>query len=372
MRIFTLALALVCCLPTQQDANAKKNKFRAEIKTRGIINCFPKGLMRKKKKKPVTCETSAVLFDGKQVFFGSDKRITGKKRSAVFTMPYTKKGLQTNARRYQLPFKKGKKYEDFTISPDRKYGFAITGFDRIKKRKRSWDKYNRFFYWKIGSKDIRMFPSSRWDKTTRTIPLRRRISRVLRNNEFPYGVPYYKIEGLAAIPGNRLLFGIREWGAKYYAFQYSVKIVSMSYTVSPEGLKLNDDAKVIYDFSTRAVKKLRKRVALSSLEYNPADGYLYMLTSYETSSTAKGLGAYLWRIKLRHIHRNKAAKIAKQPDGEYLLFAHKAEGMTFLDPHTLLVIHDDDRVFGQKPVKDPRTEFYRERHQAAYTIVHIK
>ena len=54
-----------------------------------------------------------------------------------------------------------------------------------------------------------------------------------------------------------------------------------------------------------------------------------------------------------------------------LLFAHKAEGVTVLDSHRVLIIHDDDRVVGRKHVENPETQFFRQANQAAYTIVEL-
>ena len=51
------------------------------------------------------------------------------------------------------------------------------------------------------------------------------MKRALANDAHPQGPAYWKVEALAAIPGNVLLFGIREVGESYKVFEYSVAAV---------------------------------------------------------------------------------------------------------------------------------------------------
>lgn len=360
---------------TKEQKLASTGPFVAVVKRRGLVDCFPAGTMRAKRRGvPATCETSAVLFDGKHVLMASDKDIPGTGRSAVFQLDYDASKpflLPQSSRRYRThkAFLASRKYEDMTVAPNGRLFFATTGFDRVKANGK-WDKYNRLLYWWKGQRKVHVLKASLRDPKTGRIPLRDRIGKLLRNAEFPNGMPYFKVEGLAALPGNKLLFGIREWGGHYKAFQYSIKLLAMSYHVDKRGIvRLRNDGQLVYDFSLRAIKTLDKRVALSSLEYDRFHKQLYLLTSYETTSTARGLGAYLWRLSLSDIKRNRPATLAKTPAGKPLHFAHKAEAITVIDKRTLLVVHDDDRVLGSLPVRDPTRDFVRKRHQAAYTFV---
>lgn len=358
--------------PKQRARAAKVGVAKAKIWHRGIIQCFPTGLKRKKGKL-ANCETSAVVYDGREVFVASDKRIPGRLRSSVLRLPLTLtyKGPSLGLVRYMLHkgIKKAKKFEDASLSPDGRFVFLSTGFDRVRKDGR-WDRYNRLFYWPTGrAKEARLFVASRRDPKTGKIPLRTMLRKALANTEFPKGAPYFKIEGLAAIPGNKLLFGVREWGHHYRAFYYSIKLIAISYERRGEILHLKDDARLIYDFSTRARKIVRRTVALSSIEYDRFHKRLLLLTSYETSETARGLGAFLWSMPLSAIKTNQPPTLFRTPKGKPLHFAHKAEAVTVIDKNYILVFHDDDRVFGNKLIKDPTKDFFRARHQAAYTFI---
>lgn len=57
--------------------------------------------------------------------------------------------------------------------------------------------------------------------------------------------------------------------------------------------------------------------------------------------------------------------------GEYLEFAHKPEGIAIIEQNRFFIVHDDDRIVGQK---EPQSEnqFYRKPHQAAYNELKIK
>ena len=53
------------------------------------------------------------------------------------------------------------------------------------------------------------------------------------------------------------------------------------------------------------------------------------------------------------------------------MFAHKGEGVAVINKKRVIIIHDDDRVLGRENIENPETQFSRQPHQAAYTIVDI-
>ena len=52
-----------------------------------------------------------------------------------------------------------------------------------------------------------------------------------------------------------------------------------------------------------------------------------------------------------------------------LHFAHKAEGLAVISDTRIVVIHDDDRILGRANVEHETTQFSREPHEAAYSVV---
>jgi hypothetical protein len=371
--------------------------FIAKLKGGGKFDCFPKGLSRKRGKKrgkPVYCETSAAAYAGGLLWFASDKKIPGANRSSVFTMPHQAdmQSLSNAAPNYKLHpnWRSTKKIEDLAVSPDGRYLLATSAFDRFLPQNTKWDKFNRLLYHRVGDQEVNLFRESQRKPDTNSIPLRSCLARALANKEYPSGVPYFKIEGLAIIPGQRILFGVREWGAHYRTFEYSVKIISASYQLDAHQFSLQGDCHLVYDFSLRAAQKIGRKLGLSSLEYNRHDGLLYMLTSFEEDDpNSPKLGAYLWRLSLPDLHQNRPATLARLPNGQPLRFDHKAEGLAIIDPHTLLIIHDDDRVMHKHSTRATHTKspmiqgksdiqantatkiFGREPHQAAYHFIEL-
>jgi hypothetical protein len=223
--------------------------------------------------------------------------------------------------------------------------------------------------WPVGNPDaVKVVASSTVDGVTSSVDLRAKFAQALKNDQFPEGMPYFKTEGLAAIPGNKLLFGIRELGAKYDNFDYAVKIVSVSYTIENGAMTLADDFALVYDY----MPWVQQQIALSSLEYDKYGDRLYLLTSYETAETDEGLGGYLWTLSLADMNAGNAPAVVLGDPLTPLTFAHKAEGIAVLGKNRVLVIHDDDRVLGRENVTNPETQFSREANQGAYTIVEFR
>ncbi len=354
----------------------------AKIVERDVLDCFDEGL-KTGEGDPVFCEMSAVVFDRTRLVLASDKTIPGAQRSAVFSFDYPGYGQIEGPLSYHraAPFLSAIKYEDMTLTPDGAHVIATTGFDRVKKGSHEWDGYNTLMFWPVGKPDdVKLVAATSANGVSSSVSLNKKISRVLVSAQFPDGVPYFKVEGLAAIPGGQLLFGIREMGARYDDFIYTFKIVAISYQLTDGDLSLLGDFNLIYDFDPVSQPQTQHVSALSSIEYDAFHKRLYLLTSYETGAANEqygegfgdvGLGGYLWTLSLADLKaRNPPTLVLKQP-GRPLLFAHKPEGLTVLNENLVLVVHDDDRVLGRPNVENPETQFSRGAHQAAYSLVHV-
>lgn len=239
------------------------------------------------------------------------------------------------------------------------------------------DPYNMLLAWSAGREDeVEIVARSTRDGITSSRSVRQRIAQALISDAFPQGPPYFKVEGLAALPDGRLLFGIRELGTSYEKgeFDYTMQIVSVSYEAGEAGVSLGEDFRLIYEFDPSRVGALGDNVVgLSSLEYDPHRDRLYVLTSYEREGEGdEGLGGYLWTLSIEDLDSGYPPVLVHNSDGMPLEFAHKAEGIAVLDDRHVLVIHDDDRELGRDPVVDPEKQFHRSPHQAAYTIVRLE
>ncbi|WP_077922724.1 hypothetical protein [Spirosoma sp. 209] len=332
----------------------------AAITAEGLLNCFSPGTSLEGK--PVWCEASAVAYDGNHVLVANDKDMPAN-LSPVFSKATTTLSDSTQAPAYLMApaYPTGRKYEDFAQTPDRKFVLLTTAFDRVKEGSPDWNSYNTILYWRTGNEQTPRVLAP--DDTSRTsVAYRQKLSRVLATDEFPNGVPYFKIEGLAAT-SQFLLFGIREAGKAFDSFKPVDKVVAVSYSVNGDRIRLADDWRVVADFDpAKAEPALPQPLSLSSLEYDPARNRFWLLTSLETKNK---LDAYLWSISADDLFSNKPFTLVRDAQGQPLHFNHKAEDLTPLDRNQLLIIHDDDRF--QLPVGNQT----RQPHQAPYSIVTV-
>lgn len=306
----------------------------------GYINCFPEAA-QPKSGEFFHCEASAVAYDGRNIIIASDKPIPGRERSPVFTFPFRYMPTKMNTKPlYYLtykPFRMASKIEDFAISPDKQYIFAITSYDRseIKEGK---DVYQMLLFWPAGKPE--------------------RVAGIFPELKTAIHSPYFKIEGLAVLPGKKLLFGLREVGKTYKNFDYTIQIVSVSYQQKEGKLILGKDFKIIYDVNPKMLP-LPEKVGLSSIEFDPFDNALYLLTSFENK---KKMGGYLWKLPLEDLYRQYPPTPVLDQKRNPLRFFHKPEGIAVLEQMSVLILHDDDRMLIGE----------RKPHQAPYSIVRIE
>ncbi|MCU0340561.1 MAG: hypothetical protein MUE30_11810, partial [Spirosomaceae bacterium] len=308
-------------------------------------------------------EASAVLFDGKNTLIANDKDMPAND-AAVFFTAYSEAGkFVSPAYLTQNPLKISQKYEDFALSPDGKHAFLTTAFDRIKEGSNEWDSYNALLYWPVTSSPSDIQPkilhTERGEKFS--VGLRKAMSQHLKTADFPNGMPYFKIEGLAATP-NKLYFGIREEGKQYDSFTYKCKIVTCSYRFEQDSLALGGDLTTLADINLAQLRPdLPPRMGISCIEYDAQRKIFWVLTSLE-SDTQQNC-AYLWWATEADLQKGTLHLVNDRSTGQPLKFTHKAEDLTPIGGNRLLVIHDDDR--NRTKIGDQT----RQPHQAAYSIV---
>jgi len=347
------------------------NSPTAEIVQTGLIDCFDENLSDEKGA-PLYCEASAVAFDGTYLLFGSDKPIPGDSLSAIFAIAYDSGDRRTHKVSYftQPAFKSAVKYEDFTSTPDGKYFLATTAFDRFDNQPAKQDSYNTLLCWKKGEEaGVKVVAATEREGIVSSVSLREKFSWALATPAFPQGPAYFKIEGLACIPGNRLLFGLREWGESFKKFEYTVKIIAVSYQISQDEFLLGNDFSLLYSFTPDSTRLNGHTVGLSGLAYDAYRDQLYLLTSYEKSADPEGLGAFLWTLPLTALNKYQPPALVLNRQRKPLMLAHKAEDIAVIGKNQVFMIHDDDRVLGSAGLRKGDELFYRKPHQAAYTVL---
>lgn len=343
-------------------AGPSGNGALAAITRTGFFDCFESGLTAGGQ--PVWCEASAILYDGNKFFLANDKDMPDQRTSVFYWT--AKKGFADTA---QSPayintpaFKQGKKWEDFAITPDTRIVFLSTAFDRVKPGATDWNSYNTILYWQAGNeKDPRVLNANHTDSTS--VFLRDKLAKALASPLFPQGMPYFKIEGLAAT-NDRLFFGIREEGKKFDDFSYKVKIVSVGFHLAKDGLlELGEDYKIVTDFNVAtAAPSLKQPLGISSIEYDHFNNRFLILTSYESG---ENLDSYLWTATQSDLEKNTLT-LVKDASGNPLHFSHKGEDLAVVSKSRVVIIHDDDRV---KTSVNGQT---RQPNQAAYSVVEFR
>lgn len=339
-------------------------KINGKINKTALMDCFPKNstIEKKGKQKAIVCEASGVVYLEKQnkVIIVHDKSVPSAIGSAIFESAYSQEQeTLANASEYLTnnAVNNAEKYEDISLTPDRQYVIATTAFDRIRKGETGWDNYNSLVYWSVNNPDGAKTVSLSNTKEKNSVHLREKFAKALGLVE-PY---YFKIEGLTILENNQLLFGIREVGESYKKFDYTFKIVSVSYAINEGQLTLANDFKsYVVDVGNTG------GMGLSGLDYDVDQQLLYILGSYEKENAAgkKQLGGALWILTLDDFNAHKPPHQIMLDDKNPLYFSHKPEGITVLNAEQLLIIYDDDKEL-------VTAEKTREAHQTAYSIIQL-
>ncbi|MGM8851423.1 hypothetical protein ACS8E6_13035 [Salinicola halophyticus] len=348
--------------------------LRTEVITEGTLTCFPSGLTYDDGSL-VNVEVSAVVFDGQRLILASDKPIPGESRSAAFAFDLIDGLPDPDSHRFLTAeaIRRAVKYEDFALTVDGRYILATTGFDRIDDESHDLNAYNHLLIWPVGDPDrVQVVDPDPRDGVEGSLELRRKLDDAI-------GVPYYKIEGLAAVPSRPdlgeesdglLLFGVREQGRAHDDFEYVARVVGVHYRMTVDGnLEFVDELCERYRFQPSEYAGVRHICGLSSLEYDPYNDRLYLMASFEIEDEeGEQTGGYLWSMSLADLSSGASPSIVEDAHGEVLEFEHKAEGLAVLDTQRLFVAYDNDRDMTLGRI-DERDE--REACEAPYTVLRI-
>lgn len=340
------------------------------ILEKGVFECFDAGLTGDDGE-PINAEISAVVWDGHRLVMASDKNIPGAHRSPVFALDCIDGRPQPDTLAYYTAdlIRTAEKYEDFALTPDGRHVIATTGFDRVGDGCADLNRYNRLLVWPVDGPDApRLIADNEHDGVRSSVGLRTDLGNAL-------DAAYYKVEGLAAVAGraggdDRLLFGVREVGNNHEDFDYVCRVVGVPYRMHGDELLFTGEFEVVYDFDPGTVPGVRFDVGLSSLEYDPGNEHMYLLTSFEVEDEAgnEQSGAYLWELSLDEFLAGDDPRPVLGQTGELFEFANKAEGVAVLGDGRLFVVYDPDRDLS---LEDEHPRDAREPHEAPYTVLSV-
>lgn len=396
-----ISLILFLTIPLCANVNELKRAITGKILEKGTITCFEENL-KDPRGKTIPAAPSAVVYNGTHLIFANDKPIHGEEYSAVFAFNYTtnhtkkpakasmgamgiiqsylypqRKAAESTSVNFSAkpstyfthtPFIGAKKYESATITPDGKYtilatGFSTAGYDIFKAD----HPFNTMLIFPSDTPEkVKIACEHVHEGVRSSLPLRDRIKDALKTPAFPKGPPYVNIEGLAAIPGNKLLFGVRQIGTCYDQFEYVIKILSTDYEIVDGELILGETFELVYDYDVERsepglLTELFCPLGISSLEYDKFNDRLVMLTSCETLS---GMNcSYVWILTMEDFKKKLPPQLVLNKKGKPLCFKNKMEGLAIIDKETIFVVADDDHLDQALPTHPV--------NEAAYAFVRI-
>jgi hypothetical protein len=340
-RVVVVALAaLLSC----SDAPSEPVGRIAQI---GLIDCFEASTVDADGA-PQSCEPSAVEIVNGRALVISDKETADELPSPFLWLPLEERWpdvvASADIRHESTATLRGtRKIEGVAKSAEGDLVFATSDFDWPPDGNSTEpDLYNRLLYWPLGRVDRAAIanPTSNGDVVS-SVSLRPHFIDALKSDKYPSGPPYFKIEGLVALPNRELWFGIREVGPDYEHPDYTVTILKAAYSMSDDGtVAVRPPFEVVTRLDPSVGLPSADGLGLSSLARH--DDTLLMLTSREAPEGQVGHESYIWVAPLGAT-AGLDFRVVADAGGQPLKLPCKAEGVDFVSPTRLLVVCDEDR-----------------------------
>ncbi len=294
--VVVVLAALVSCSKAPSDLVGR-------IAQIGLMDCFEASTVDAKGR-ALSCEPSAVEIVRGRALVVSDKETSDELPSPILWLkleqPWPEVVSSTDIRHESTATIRGtRKIEGLTKSAEGDLVFAASDFDWPPDgRSAEPDLYNRLLYWPIGNVAQAAIanPTSNGDVVS-SVSLRPYFTAALKSDKYPSGPPYFKIEGLVAMPNRELWFGVREVGPDYEHPDYTITILKVSYSKSDDGtVAVRPPFSVVTRVDPSARLPSTDRLGLSSLARH--DDALAMLTSREAPEGELGHESYIWVARL--------------------------------------------------------------------------
>ncbi len=282
------------------------------------------------------------------------------------------------------------KVEDMSKTASGRFTMATGSFTHYPESYDKWQRINRVVYWEDTLPEKLMIPDIRHNGVVIEAGNNNgnRISEILRTSiqsaiqkQYP-NAEYFKIEGLAFAPENRVIFGVREIGENYENAKIASLLVTTNYSEDNSKLTLDTDFQITLNYELLAAEhNISETIGISSLEFDFKMNRLLMTTSFEHGRSFDQIGAYLWVTEYGNVSGQLADPILVQnEDSSPLRFSHKIEAMTLDDKGRVILISDDDKVTGHviydfpgnSTVTPGPQSTYRQANQAHYNIINLK
>ncbi len=372
---FIFVYFLISCSANKSLLNSQNVELLGEKTIFSKVKCFPENL-KYENGNNVFAEISGAEYVDGYLYLINDKPIEGL--TPIFKIPFSKSKKNFSKKIIYLKspvIVNTEKFEDITVTLDKKYILATTAFDRIDSNSNKWDCYNKIVYWKVKDENkVEIISPTEDSGVISSKSLRKYFQEALIDEKYPEGPDYFKIEGLTVIPNNKILFGIREYGKTYKNFTYVIKILCAEYYIENGKIILKDNITLINDFDNKLnlPDKSMYRFGISGLIYEKTNNMLYVLTSFENENSE--FDGNIWYISLPDFFAKKPLKLLCSKNGEPItFFPHKPESIALIDANTLIIVCDDDRKVEYEIIKNgEKIRYNRLPNEAWYNIIKIK
>lgn len=373
MRCIRLFLLCTSMLLTACAMNRVPVQYAAHVEQSGALECSGQV--------SVNCELSGVAWvkstHGGDLIFVNDKTPKSPQESSIFSMPFADGQFDSSGPKTfftQPIFSSVNKFEAMSVSADGQHVLAMSAFDRYHKDDEKQDKFNVLLAWPAtATEKTQVLSNSQRNAVVSSMALRARLEAAVKKHYGPQA-QYFKVEGLALMPGSKIVFGVREIGQSFSAFAYKIALLEGRYKQTPAGIALDEAQELVLvrDFSDGQVS-LGHTVGVSSLEYDPQRQILYVLTSFEDQSPER-VGAYLWVLSAVEGSLGTQLTQVQDAEGKPFKFSGKAEGLALLGDGRLFIVHDDDRYDTQIKVGtgSNTVERPRKNNEASFQILRLQ
>ncbi len=341
--------------------SCNKNKT-IDIISEGYFKCF-------EQQANYTCEPSTVAFVNGKIFIGNDKPMPNN-NSSVFSFDFLDE-IQCGTQKplnYDLLYKVSK-YEASTITPDKDFLLLSSSFSYPITDSVHGKTYNSLVYINLENPEKSDFLHITESTDSNSIDIKIELKNALKSDIYKDGPGYFKVEGLAILPNNKMIFAVREQGVEYGKSEYAIILLAADYKIINEKIKLIGKVKKIYDFNPSEYKNINQPIGISSIEYSEFDERIYFSTSLEQAETTDQIGAYLWYLSVNELNTNQEPHLLLNKENKPFNFLHKIEGIAVLDKSKLLLVGDDDRITG---INEDTPTFKRDSNTAYWTIIEIE
>lgn len=322
-----------------------------------------------------TCEISGAIRTRRGLVVATDKPLGGVAGvSHVWRTRLPGAGATPRLAEYAAPALRGStKIEGLAVEADGDWCFATTSFSWfVPGEPERADAWNCLVAWREsvpGSAHV-VEPTVR-SGVTSSVSLLPRLRAALASPTHPAGPAWFKIEGLAVLPGRRLAFGVRAVGPSHREPTMVGIVLASRYAVCGGRVRLVGPLDKIVEWDPGAV--VGRPAGVSGLTYDTTARRLLVLTSYEAApaSRPEDLDGWVWVLSHDALHRGCPPALVRDGTGAPLRFGHKPEAIAQAGRNRYLVIHDDDRVLGPPDDDGAHATLPRTRNQARYAYLRL-